>query len=1238
MSHTVLWPGKTFFYPIGNTSPVSFTQDLPTGTSADILLLGCGDPRSILYTVYMNTNGSKLGRTLDFTCVDLEGAILGDTQCDSTYLARRRVKEKLPLIWNIFFDFFIDQPSLSLLLAQCTKLVAASASLDEWKSTSYSRSISFCDANTISVVRGYWQLYLKSATLTKVEHRRFKASTAESIRKFQQEWGHAAKSLNYPATRSAGPLATHAMNFVTRGCRRFWETGVTAYDAETVAKAQLVNPTFLYSVCGDKFNVHRLSYPLTCFHLAEPFATLDLQSTKGWSREREEKYEDDLLLKIIIPTAKKQFLSWCTSLSSVLQNGNSTPASGAPPASPFVVRVFCGDALAFCKALRHFRDTKSPNTPIVSALWKTTCVTFDSQPSDAIPPLPTAFDVVDTSNLSDHLGLLNILTHAGSLLRRLSSFGALYTETLLPEGKEAHNGLLERACCDLSTLSLLIGLVPTTLVSGFTTQSNVHEVLMYQIIRHSARTAPEDTDVREVLEQYHERLVWRRPMPGDVNAHVIPGRPTFAHSELAGALFGVYLKMFADEDMNNKFKNFFSSPKEAVLTEMKHHIHYVRRSFAEFLDAVHGQVLGNWTRVISELLDLISNDRKLLSGSNFFQDLCGHLHLLRLHTADLVQPSKIAYHRQRAAAMGGNAYRGWCQVPEIVWVVLTVPRSLLRTVEGILDEQGTPILQCEVFGVQASNNYPSIGLAYGKAVVGQVGSNADKNDKRVSIVVDEKGRHGTSDLVAAFQAPALALLVEPQMSVALAVRSTPHSASPKLISKIGMRLHIFASRVDDERHVHILPSSPFFTSTASGVQAVAGPIADEGTEPSLQKAGTTNVDVSIDNKCDTVSSMTVRVDVVEDGAKSSLLRGASVTMETTTVHTVRVSWKGHVQMHVFPLPVDFDRARLRIARKSSYTEVSTFVIIAPISTTVIMRNVRFPVFLTGKGPALWNMHRVVLDKLPLLKLSGAVSSRITDWLNPHVVLYLRLYQESQQPENDARRAMVALKQSLHDILLGAAGTDGKLAPCVIGLDHPSVGCYTLIFVASLRLDLSSHTIVADSWVVPLNERLVSQLASALGAIVPDVGHFTTEQGAMELWKHLLPAVTERCRTWEHKPDCEYQRNATIPLTLVVDEIPICSCGRGIGATEVPAFRKGPWRAFAPYATRAALSPLFAVSYLESVGGLVMDMKLGESTEGCSACGGPGKPTLLICGRCKTARYCSTECQHKDWKNHKSMCK
>jgi hypothetical protein len=47
-----------FFYPIGNTPAVCLTQDLPCEKEADILLLGCGDVRNILFTTYSDSEFS----------------------------------------------------------------------------------------------------------------------------------------------------------------------------------------------------------------------------------------------------------------------------------------------------------------------------------------------------------------------------------------------------------------------------------------------------------------------------------------------------------------------------------------------------------------------------------------------------------------------------------------------------------------------------------------------------------------------------------------------------------------------------------------------------------------------------------------------------------------------------------------------------------------------------------------------------------------------------------------------------------------------------------------------------------------------------------------------------------------------------------------------------------------------------------------------------------------------------
>ena len=61
MAHPTFWPTKTFFYPIGNTSPVNLAQTLPREEDARILLLGCGDPRNILYTLYATGADDTLG-------------------------------------------------------------------------------------------------------------------------------------------------------------------------------------------------------------------------------------------------------------------------------------------------------------------------------------------------------------------------------------------------------------------------------------------------------------------------------------------------------------------------------------------------------------------------------------------------------------------------------------------------------------------------------------------------------------------------------------------------------------------------------------------------------------------------------------------------------------------------------------------------------------------------------------------------------------------------------------------------------------------------------------------------------------------------------------------------------------------------------------------------------------------------------------------------------------------------
>ncbi|KAJ7051142.1 hypothetical protein C8F01DRAFT_1175952 [Mycena amicta] len=50
MAQPLYYPSKYFFCPISNTAAVSLLRDLAPEEPGNILLLGCGDPRGILYT------------------------------------------------------------------------------------------------------------------------------------------------------------------------------------------------------------------------------------------------------------------------------------------------------------------------------------------------------------------------------------------------------------------------------------------------------------------------------------------------------------------------------------------------------------------------------------------------------------------------------------------------------------------------------------------------------------------------------------------------------------------------------------------------------------------------------------------------------------------------------------------------------------------------------------------------------------------------------------------------------------------------------------------------------------------------------------------------------------------------------------------------------------------------------------------------------------------------------------
>lgn len=91
-------------------------------------------------------------------------------------------------------------------------------------------------------------------------------------------------------------------------------------------------------------------------------------------------------------------------------------------------------------------------------------------------PGRVSFDVIDTSNLADHVGIIHMLPATVPLLS-CNFLSVLYIETLLLASEDPSNSLSTMLCSDVSTMSLLLGLSPIGHLLGVTTEFTGFEAL-----------------------------------------------------------------------------------------------------------------------------------------------------------------------------------------------------------------------------------------------------------------------------------------------------------------------------------------------------------------------------------------------------------------------------------------------------------------------------------------------------------------------------------------------------------------------------------------------------------------------------------------------------------------------------------------------------------------------------------------------------------------------------------------
>ncbi|KAM6496319.1 hypothetical protein JOM56_009025 [Amanita muscaria] len=1169
MARPTCWPYKLFFYPIGDAVATCFTSDLPPEKHAEILLLGCGDASSILYTIYADLGAQT--RNLDFTCCDLEPAVLARNVLLFTLIADMpsiNYDRFISKIWSIYRHPFLDEDTLDLLLKHCQRLLDFSSEISRWNGTTYGRLFRFCTARTLSSIRSHWELYVATANLPDS-----KGILPKEICRYPVGGKRSRATLH----RSAGPLA---LELEVIGAGDYCGGGA------------LPNPTFVCSAGRHGPDLYEDINPLLSFHLAKALAPL-----------RDADLNENRSMMSLVNSAMDEFADWCRAFHqrSKLQS------------TSLVIRFFYGDALAFCRALRYCAIHGTADTGVYAMPWSLTVIDLDEDDyvsGDA----PVQFNVIDTSNLTDHIGLLNLLIACKPLIQTNPS-SVLHTNAMhCLKGVSANTaGFLKRLCGDVSLMSLILDLIPITYVSNFTTRPNVHEMMVQKKL-HS-----------DYLQgQLHEQVFWRIGSMSDsevIRLHPLcDQRLKFDENNLANFLFDVYRTMFSDEYSSvllpgpQKYGNDYSQ------------VQYIRSSFAYLLRLVKEKVDVDWESFMRHFNGRLCDNPSLPNSSSFLSELFCALHLLDVHTTTPVVPPFPDMF----------LLKDWKDIPAVVCITIQVPRERFEALEHAnCPEFGALLLMCSlVAGDAVVHQFQDYQSFFGHVTTAYPGP-----EPSVTFEEDQSGALGPSPVVFTFYAPSWVL--DSSLNVALSIQ-----ASTDVITKLGLAAnsgHIFSANITDRTHVHVTRERPGNTGEPQKLQTASLSLSASSRARPLYNA----IEVVFDN----TSKKVAKLKACASGLDKLVAAVKELSMEEAvkfifniksvqiSPQAERLSW-GDFQQLTMPFPFPIDSRNSCSAMDLKFWKIELITLIRNPAKEMGTLNL-FPTVKYHGSLHLWNLHYINLDRLPALDLD---SDKRLAFIWPH--LFACLSDRERSPPNAKKKKATLNRESSDPILRAKRNILEFFAKISLSkYNHNRVfsladehDIHTLIFLNDLRLDLAFHTILADVVVLPLTKSRKKCLRGPLrklqnAGILPVIDHGADETDTI-VWQCLLPAVTERCRKWEHTGSCEYLSTG-VPESQ--RKSPICSCDQGVNLG--PFEEKEEWKPFAPYSTRAAFSPLFGVPFGDTLGKqAVKSFRVMTGLSICAKCGGPGKPQLLICSSCRGVRYCSTVCQKADWKAHRSKCK
>ena len=433
-----------YYITYGSTPAQDLLECVTTIKEPVVLLLGCGDLRSVFYSIWKNfnaTNNSNNGdgqETYRFTRVkfvmnDYCAAVLA-RDILFLYLCVQRPKEEatnctakwLGTIWSIWYCHELLSHHERTLSSALSTLVGFGAGMKAWSSSDnpLGSFVNFSSKYILKEICDVWKMWqnksfgVKSVAMVRADRLR------------EKEISKLDSSGNEPLEEYYGPILSKTKAFERRKDAMSSET--LAYEQSGTAFAECVlNESFIpssakttvnhtfYERPDGAYSVHYDAMPFRSYYHAFQFSPSELsaigvpQTVISKLPVPEKSFEKYPLLA----NSVQQLALWLYSCASILTQCSSS----SEPCISFTFH--CSEAVHFCRELQNFY-----HSPKLS--------------------MEHVFDVIHTATLGEIVSLSNLLLYAIPLLK---PDGLLYTGTLKEIGVHRTSKAYIEHCTGINT-------------------------------------------------------------------------------------------------------------------------------------------------------------------------------------------------------------------------------------------------------------------------------------------------------------------------------------------------------------------------------------------------------------------------------------------------------------------------------------------------------------------------------------------------------------------------------------------------------------------------------------------------------------------------------------------------------------------------------------------------------------------------------------------------------------------